>query len=61
MVMPGDNLKVTVKLITRIAMEEKLRLAIRGGGRTVGSGVVGKKSSNSDYNDCVKLTLVSFT
>jgi len=42
MVMPGDNLKVTVKLITPIAMDEGLRFAIREGGRTVGAGVVGK-------------------
>ncbi len=40
--MPGDNLKVTVKLITPIAMDEGLRFAIREGGRTVGAGVVGK-------------------
>ena len=42
MVMPGDNIKMTVELITPIAMEEKLRFAIREGGRTVGSGVVSK-------------------
>ena len=42
MVMPGDNLKVTVKLITPIAMDEGLRFAIREGGRTVGAGVVAK-------------------
>ena len=42
MVMPGDNLKFTVELISPIAMEEKLRLAIREGGRTVGSGVFAK-------------------
>ena len=42
MVMPGDNLEVTVKLITPIAMDEGLRFAIREGGRTVGAGVVGK-------------------
>jgi elongation factor Tu len=40
MVMPGDNVAVTVELITPIAMEEKLRFAIREGGRTVGAGVV---------------------
>ena len=40
MVMPGDNVKVTVKLITPIAMDEGLRFAIREGGRTVGAGVV---------------------
>jgi elongation factor Tu len=40
MVMPGDNVTVTVELITPIAMEEKLRFAIREGGRTVGAGVV---------------------
>ena len=42
MVMPGDNIKMSVKLITPIAMEEGLRFAIREGGRTVGSGVVSK-------------------
>ena len=42
MVMPGDNIKMTVKLITPIAMEEGLRFAIREGGRTVGAGVVTK-------------------
>jgi len=40
MVMPGDNVKMTIKLITPIAIEEGLRFAIREGGRTVGSGVV---------------------
>jgi elongation factor Tu len=40
MVMPGDNVTVDVELITPIAMEEKLRFAIREGGRTVGAGVV---------------------
>ena len=42
MVMPGDNVKVTVKLINPIAMDEGLRFAIREGGRTVGAGVVSK-------------------
>jgi elongation factor Tu len=42
MVMPGDNVQMTVKLINPIAMEEGLRFAIREGGRTVGSGVVAK-------------------
>jgi elongation factor Tu len=42
MVMPGDNVKMTVALINPIAMEEKLRFAIREGGRTVGAGVVSK-------------------
>jgi elongation factor Tu len=42
MVMPGDNVEVDVELITPIAMEEKLRFAIREGGRTVGAGVVSK-------------------
>jgi elongation factor Tu len=40
MVMPGDNVSFEVELITPIAMEEKLRFAIREGGRTVGAGVV---------------------
>jgi elongation factor Tu len=42
MVMPGDNVNMSVKLITPIAMEEGLRFAIREGGHTVGAGVVGK-------------------
>ncbi len=42
MVMPGDNTKMTIELITPIAMEEGLRFAIREGGRTVGAGVVTK-------------------
>jgi elongation factor Tu len=42
MVMPGDNVKMTVKLIAPIAMEDGLRFAIREGGRTVGAGVVAK-------------------
>ena len=40
MVMPGDNVTIEVELIVPIAMEEKLRFAIREGGRTVGAGVV---------------------
>jgi elongation factor Tu len=40
MVMPGDNVAMEVELIVPIAMEEKLRFAIREGGRTVGAGVV---------------------
>ncbi len=42
MVMPGDNLKMTIKLIQPVAIEEGLRFAIREGGRTVGAGVVTK-------------------
>jgi elongation factor Tu len=41
MVMPGDNVSLTVKLIAPIAMDQGLRFAIREGGRTVGAGVVG--------------------
>nr|MDD9326527.1 elongation factor Tu [Neisseria sp. 3986] len=40
MVMPGENVKITVELIAPIAMENGLRFAIREGGRTVGAGVV---------------------
>jgi elongation factor Tu len=40
MVMPGDNVDLTVELITPVAMDKGLRFAIREGGRTVGSGVV---------------------
>ncbi len=42
MVMPGDTVKITVKLITPVAMEDKMRFAIREGGKTVGAGVVTK-------------------
>ena len=42
MVMPGDNIKMIVTLVSAIAMEEGLRFAIREGGRTVGAGVVTK-------------------
>jgi elongation factor Tu len=42
MVMPGDNVSISVELIAPIAMEEGLRFAIREGGRTVGAGVVSK-------------------
>jgi elongation factor Tu len=42
MVLPGDNTKMTVKLITPIAMEEGLKFAIREGGRTVGAGIITK-------------------
>ena len=42
MVMPGDNVKMKVELISPIAMEEGQRFAVREGGRTVGAGVVSK-------------------
>ena len=42
MVMPGDDLGITVELISPVAMEEGMNFAIREGGRTVGSGVVAK-------------------
>ena len=42
MVMPGDNVRIVVNLISPIAMDEGLRFAIREGGRTVGAGVVAK-------------------
>src|SRR5450830_1108028 len=42
MVLPGDNVSMTIKLLAQIAMEEGLRFAIREGGRTVGAGVVAK-------------------
>jgi elongation factor Tu len=42
MVMPGDNIRMTVELITPVAVEEKQRFAIREGGRTVGAGVITK-------------------
>jgi elongation factor Tu len=42
MVMPGDNVEMTVEMIAPIAMEEGLRFAIREGGRTVGAGRVTK-------------------
>ena len=40
MVMPGDNVQMTIELITPIAMDKGLRFAIREGGRTVGAGTV---------------------
>jgi len=40
MVMPGDNVTMTVELITPIAMETELRFAVREGGRTIGAGVI---------------------
>ena len=42
MVMPGDNLSITVELIAPVAMSEGLRFAIREGGRTVGAGQITK-------------------
>jgi len=42
MVMPGDNIQMTIKLLTPVAIEEGLRFAIREGGRTVGAGVFTK-------------------
>ncbi|HEX2733923.1 MAG TPA: elongation factor Tu, partial [Polyangiaceae bacterium] len=42
MVMPGDNVTVEVELITKVALEEQMRFAIREGGKTVGAGVVAK-------------------
>ena len=42
MVMPGDDAKMTVKLIVPVALEEGLRFAVREGGKTVGAGVVTK-------------------
>jgi len=42
MVMPGDTVNLTIKLIVPVAIEEKVRFAIREGGRTVGAGVVTK-------------------
>jgi elongation factor Tu len=40
MVMPGDNIRMEVELVTPVAIEEGLRFAIREGGRTVGAGVI---------------------
>jgi elongation factor Tu len=42
MVMPGDNVAMTIELITPVGLEEQMRFAIREGGRTVGAGVVTK-------------------
>ena len=42
MVMPGDNITMTIDLITPVALEEQMRFAIREGGRTVGAGIVTK-------------------
>ena len=60
MVMPGDNLKFTVELISPIAMEEKLSL-LSEKADAPSDQASSPKSSNSNYNKCVKLTLVSFT
>ena len=42
MVMPGDTVKISVKLVLPVAVEDQMRFAIREGGRTVGAGVVTK-------------------
>jgi elongation factor Tu len=42
MIMPGDNAKITVKLVQPVAMEEGLRFAIREGGHTIGAGAISK-------------------
>jgi elongation factor Tu len=42
MVMPGDNITMTIELIAPVALEEQMRFAIREGGKTVGAGVVTK-------------------
>jgi elongation factor Tu len=42
MVMPGDNITMSIELITPVALEEQMRFAIREGGRTVGAGIVTK-------------------
>jgi elongation factor Tu len=42
MVMPGDNITMTIELITAVGLEEQMRFAIREGGRTVGAGIVTK-------------------
>ena len=55
MVMPGDDAKFTVKLITPIAMSEKLNFAIREGGKTVGAGVVTKIISKLLYRSVAQL------
>jgi len=49
MVMPGDNVNLTIKLITQIAMEKGLRFAIREGGRTVGAGTISDWSRRNDH------------
>jgi elongation factor Tu len=52
MVMPGDTVKLSVKLVTPVALEDQTRFAIREGGKTVGAGVVTKISATyySDSN-----------
>jgi elongation factor Tu len=42
MVMPGDNVSMTIEMITPVGLEEQMRFAIREGGRTVGAGIVTK-------------------
>jgi len=46
MVMPGDNIKMTIELMTPVALEQGSRFAIREGGRTVGAGVLTKVLEN---------------
>ena len=42
MVMPGDNIQMTIELLTPVGLEEQMRFAIREGGRTVGAGIITK-------------------
>ena len=61
MVMPGDNISITVQLIAPIAMEEGLRFAIREGGRTVGAGVVAKATDSLEAGGRFQDALQLFT
>jgi elongation factor Tu len=60
MVMPGDNIKMTVSLIAPIAMEDGLRFAIREGGRTVGAGVVSRVVNIDMSNQRIRIRLKAF-
>ncbi len=60
MVMPGDNVKLSVELITPIAMDEGLRFAIREGGRTVGAGVVTKILRIGRMNEKIRIRLQGY-
>ncbi len=59
MVMPGDNVEMTVELIAPIAIENGTKFSIREGGRTVGAGVVSSKNITTPLFSCGKYILYS--
>ena len=64
MVMPGDNVNLTIKLITPIAMEKGLRFAIREGGRTVGAGTISEiiwsRAGTTMLNEKIRIRLKAY-